>query len=78
MVDINGEIPVSYPPRQSQADSIKELVESIRLTVEFVGMQLLPPRPGWLWFDMLTKYAPDLAKQFASDYEAYIKESNDE
>lgn len=42
-----------------------DLVEALRLTVEYVGTDVLKPQPGWTWFDVLSKYAPEVAAQFA-------------
>lgn len=43
----------------------RELVEALRLTVEYVGTHTLRPEPGWSWYDALTKYAPEVAERFA-------------
>ena len=32
---------------------IGTLVEALRLTVEYVGTDMLCPEPGWDWFDAL-------------------------
>lgn len=45
-------------------EAVDELTEAIRLTVEYVGNDLLPPIEGWSWFDALTRYAPDVAAAF--------------
>ena len=45
-------------------DAFYELTEAIRLTVEYVGMDTLPPIEGWSWYDALVKYAPDVAEHF--------------
>lgn len=34
----------------------RELAEALRLTQEYVGDELLPPRPGWSWFDALDAF----------------------
>jgi hypothetical protein len=51
------------------AVAIEELTEAIRLTQEYVGDQLLPPKEGWSWFDALTKYAPWKLEQPSEDYD---------
>lgn len=38
-------------------DPVWELTEALRLTVEYAQ---LPARPGWSWFDTLSKYRPEL------------------
>lgn len=43
-----------------------DLVEALRLTVEYVGLDVLPPREGWSWFDALSKHAPSRAAQLAA------------
>lgn len=45
-------------------DALVELCEAIRLTVEYVGLMVLPPIPGWSWFDALAKFAPAQAHAF--------------
>lgn len=56
---------VSRYNRQSERDdAVSELCNAIRLTVEYVGTQTLPPLAGWSWFDALAKYRPDLAQHF--------------
>lgn len=44
--------------------SIAELTEAIRLTVEYVGLETLPPIEGWSWYDALVKYSPNVAERF--------------
>lgn len=44
--------------------AVAELVEAIRLTVEYLGTETLPPVDGWSWYDALRKYAPHLAEGF--------------
>ena len=43
----------------------RELTEAIRLTVEYVGYDMLPAIEGWDWYDALVKYAPEVAQAFA-------------
>lgn len=33
-----------------------DLATALRLTQEYVGDAMLPPRPGWSWFDALQEY----------------------
>ena len=42
----------------------RELTEAIRLTVEYVGNDMLPAIEGWEWYDALVKYAPEVAQAF--------------
>lgn len=42
----------------------RELTEAIRLTVEYVGNDMLPAIEGWDWYDALVKYAPEVAQAF--------------
>ena len=42
-----------------------DLLEALRLTVEYVGTEMLPAKPGWTWFDVLSKYSPQRASKFA-------------
>lgn len=35
---------------------VHRLAEALRLTQEYVGSELLPPMPGWSWFDALREY----------------------
>lgn len=32
-----------------------EALEALRLTVEYVGVDVLRPRPGWSWYDVMSK-----------------------
>ena len=54
--------------KASTPSSVKELVEAIRFTVEYVGLETLPPIEGWSWYDELLKYAPENAKVFLDAY----------
>ena len=47
-----------------EVDVVEELTEAIRLTVEYVGLETLPPIEGWSWWDALVKYAPEKAQVF--------------
>ena len=42
-----------------------DLLEALRLTVEYVGTEMLPAKPGWTWFDVLSKYSPQRASKLA-------------
>ena len=53
----------------------RDLVEAIRLTVEYVGTETLPPLPGWSWYDALVKADPALAEKFANEAEVRGMES---
>lgn len=52
-------------------DQIRELTEAIRLTVEYVGVDILPPIEGWSWYDALSKYAPETIPPFVDWYEKH-------
>ena len=54
--------------QKPESDQIEELTEAIRFTVEYVGLDMLPPLPGWSWYDALLKYAPDKAAAFKQRY----------
>jgi hypothetical protein len=45
---------------ETQRRAIVELIEAIRLSVEYVGMDVLQPHPGWSWYDALAKHDPRL------------------
>ncbi|MEU8023693.1 hypothetical protein AB0B88_15910 [Micromonospora haikouensis] len=52
---------------------VDELVDAIRLTVEYLGTDTLPPVPGWSWYDALRKYAPHVAERFADEHRMFGK-----
>lgn len=57
--------PQGRPVPDTEDDSvIDELAHAIRLTVEYVGTETLPPIEGWSWFDALKKHRPDLLTGF--------------
>lgn len=56
--EFNDDAGTAYRLRE---DAIKELCEAIRLTVEYVGINVLPPLPGWSWYEALVKYDPETA-----------------
>lgn len=35
---------------------VDTLADALRVTQEYVGPGILPPLPGWSWFDALTEY----------------------
>ncbi len=49
-----------YDEGYAKADEAKKmadkLAEALRLTQEYCGDDLLPPKPGWSWFDALEAY----------------------
>lgn len=49
---------------KSFEDIARELANAIRLTVEYVGNDVLPAKEGWSWFDVLDKYYPEITQQF--------------
>lgn len=48
--------------------AVRQLCEAIRLTVEHVGTDTLPPVAGWAWFDALYKHDPAMARRFVDGY----------
>lgn len=48
---------------------VEEFTEAIRLSVEYVGVETLPPVRGWSWYDAMRKYAPDKARRLVEEYE---------
>lgn len=52
-----------------QEAAIHDLVEAIRLTVEYVGTDVLHPGEGWTWYDALLKHAPEVAARFKAEHE---------
>jgi len=55
-------------------EAIHELTEAIRLTVEYMGVEMLPPIEGWSWYAALVKYAPEKAKPFKELWEKHVEE----
>lgn len=55
--------------KKYRSSDIHKLTEALRLTVEYVGMDTLPPIEGWSWFDAMVKYAPDLAQKMRNEWE---------
>jgi hypothetical protein len=55
--------------RQPPQEPIEQLTEAIRLTVEYVGTETLPPLSGWSWYDALMQYAPEKAQVFREQYD---------
>lgn len=49
------------------SDIAKDLAEAIRLTVEYVGNDMLPAQEGWSWFDALNRYNPEMVRQFVEN-----------
>lgn len=48
--------------------AVHELTEALRLTVEYIGIKMLPPVEGWSWYDALKKYAPEKAAYFEDEF----------
>jgi hypothetical protein len=44
----------------AQRRAITDLAIAIQHTVEYVGYDTLHARPGWSWYDALTRHAPEL------------------
>lgn len=57
----------------SDTAAVRELCEAIRLTVEYVGTDVLPPLEGWSWFDALAKYDPYTAQRFVEWHAQHAK-----
>ena len=51
---------------QSQQRATADLADAIRLTVEYLGLDILPAQPGWSWYDALTKHNPALLRQIVN------------
>jgi len=51
-------------PGADAQNAVTDLIEALRLTVEYVGTTMLPPIEGWSWYDALRKYHPELAQHF--------------
>lgn len=45
-------------------EAIGELVTAICHTVDYVGNNVLPAKPGWSWYDALVRYAPEQAQRY--------------
>lgn len=48
---------------------VREFSEAIRMTVEYVGTDTLPPHEGWSWYAVLKKYAPATAFMMKQEYD---------
>lgn len=49
---------------------VNDLTEAIRLTVEYVGVDVLPPIEGWSWYDAMVRYAPEQAEILKAYYDS--------
>ncbi|HMM95310.1 hypothetical protein [Phycicoccus sp.] len=65
-----GEAPAGSVPLVSYERAVHELTEAIRHTVEYVGVEGLPPIDGWSWYDAMRKYAPDTAAEFLREWQS--------
>lgn len=45
--------------------TVNELIEELRLNVEYVGIDVLQPWPGWGWYDVLKKHMPNFDEWLA-------------
>lgn len=73
-----GGIKYSEVIKETEKDDskpIKELCDAIRLTVEYVGLDMLPPIPGWSWYDALVKYSPKDAEAALNVWKAVQNDS---
>jgi len=61
--------------RRQRNESESDLLEALIHTVEYVGMETLPPVDGWSWYDALKKYDPEAAHHMRYQYLEY-KERN--
>ena len=52
-----------------ERNAIRELVAALRLTVEYVGFEMLPPITGWSWYEAMVKYAPAEAQLLTDAWE---------
>lgn len=49
------------------AERERLLVEAIRLTVEYVGLDTLPAVVGWSWYDALMEVAPEVVRSMTDE-----------
>lgn len=69
-LDIHDWQKIAAAKDEANADAVRaidDLADAIRLTVEYVGNDMLPAVPGWSWFDALMTYRPELAQQFIDE-----------
>jgi hypothetical protein len=55
-----GPVAAAISIMTDQQQAIGDLADAIRLTVEYLGLDVLPAQPGWSWYDALAKHAPEL------------------
>ena len=58
-----GMVVVDVLKMRSQRKAILALIEGLRLTVEYVGTDTLPPIEGWSWYDTLMLYSPETVRE---------------
>lgn len=64
------------PPNATSYDddsAIDDLVEALRLTVEYIGLTALPPIEGWSWYDALRKHRPEVAEALARQHATRVE-----
>lgn len=44
--------------------AVDDLADALRLTVEYIGNDMLPAKAGWSWFDALLRHRPKMAEEF--------------
>lgn len=49
---------------------VARLVQALCLTHQYVGWEVLPPVPGWDWFDVLAVHAPEYVEMVKRSREA--------
>ena len=70
-MDVTARVNASLARELAEArKAVTELVEALRLTVEYVGTQTLPPIPGWEWYDALSKHLPEYTQPLRDADEA--------
>lgn len=60
----DSDLYIDQPILTVEYDPAHDLAEALRLTVEYVGNDMLPAREGWSWYDALNRYNPDMVRPF--------------
>ncbi len=53
---------MSHVREKRLEDALERCIEAMRLTREYVGEEMLPPLPGWSWYDA-TVHARDVLEE---------------
>jgi len=49
---------------QDYKKAVSELCAALFHTVDYVGVEMLPPIEGWSWYDAMCKYSPESVRGF--------------